>query len=70
VRLAEEAIEHVEQTRDERGIDCDYAPAGNVLAGIHPGQAEKLEKAAAAGKELGGSLRMLSTAEIEEHLGA
>jgi gamma-glutamylputrescine oxidase len=66
VRLAEEAIEHVEQAIDERGIDCDYVPAGNVLAGIHPGQAQMLEKACAAGKELGGSLRMLSTEEMDE----
>jgi frataxin-like iron-binding protein CyaY len=49
VRLAEEAIEHTEQTIDERGIDCDYEPVGNVLAGIHPGQAKMLEKACAAG---------------------
>ncbi|MGH2957337.1 MAG: NAD(P)/FAD-dependent oxidoreductase [Solirubrobacterales bacterium] len=66
VRLAEEAIEHTEQTIDERGIDCDYEPSGNVLAGIHPGQAKTLEKAARAGRELGGSLRMLSTEEIEQ----
>jgi gamma-glutamylputrescine oxidase len=66
VRLAEEAIEHTEQTIDERGIDCDYVPAGNVLAGIHPGQAQALEKAARAGRELGASLRMLSAEELEE----
>jgi gamma-glutamylputrescine oxidase len=66
VRLAEEAIEHVEQALDERGIDCDYEPVGNVVCGIHPGQAKMLEKACAAGKELGGSLQMLSTEELAE----
>src|ERR671915_262401 len=39
VRLAEEAIEHTEHAIESRGIDCDYVPAGNVLAGLHPGQA-------------------------------
>ena len=38
VRFAEAAVEHVESAISERGIDCDYVPAGNVLAGVHPGQ--------------------------------
>jgi gamma-glutamylputrescine oxidase len=66
VRLAEEAVEHAEQTFDERGIDCDYQPVGNVVAGIHPGQEPMLQKACAAGKELGGHFQMLSAAELEE----
>ena len=48
VRLAEEAVEHVEATIADRGIGCDYEPSGNVLAGIHPGHAPILEKAANA----------------------
>jgi gamma-glutamylputrescine oxidase len=66
VRLAEEAIDHVEATIADRGIDCDYLPNGNVLAGIHPGQAATLEKAARAASELGGAMRLLGAAEIAE----
>jgi glycine/D-amino acid oxidase-like deaminating enzyme len=64
VRLAEEAIEHVEATLADRRIDCDYVPNGNVLAGIHPGQRPVLEKAARAAEELGGAMRMLTEDEI------
>ena len=66
VRLAEEGIEHVEATIADRGIDCDYVPNGNVLAGLHPGQAPALEKACRAAAELGGAMRMLSADEIAE----
>ena len=48
VRFAEAAVEHVEAAIAERGIDCDYVAAGNVLAGVHPGQRPALEKAAEA----------------------
>ncbi len=66
VHLAEEAVEHVEATLSNRGIECDYEPNGNVLAGIHPGQAPMLEKAARAAEQLGGAMRLLSTDEIAE----
>lgn len=66
VRFAEAAVEHVEAALAERAIDCDYLPAGNVLAGIHPGQRPALEKAARAAGELGAAVRMLDTAELEE----
>ncbi len=66
VRLAEEAVERVEATIADRGIDCDYEPSGNVLAGIHPGHAPILEKAARAAGELGGSMRLLSAEELGE----
>ena len=60
VRLAERAIEHVEAALAERGIDCDYVAAGNVLAGVHPGQAAALERAARVAREAGAAVRMLS----------
>jgi gamma-glutamylputrescine oxidase len=66
VRLAEEAIEHTEATVAARGIDCGYAPVGNVLAGLHPGQAKTIERAASAARELGGAMRLLSSDEIAE----
>jgi glycine/D-amino acid oxidase-like deaminating enzyme len=66
VRLAEEAVEHVEAAIADRGIDCDYVGNGNVLAGVHPGQAPTLERAAGAAAELGGAMRLLSAGELDE----
>ncbi len=66
VRLAEEAIEHVESTIADRAIACDYERVGNLLGGIHPAQAQALERAAQAGRELGASLVTLSSAELTE----
>src|ERR671914_870419 len=54
VRFAEAAVEHVESAISEHGIDCDYVGAGNVLAGVHPGQRRGVEKAAQAAGEVGG----------------
>ena len=66
VRFAETAVEHVESAISERGIDCDYVPAGNVLAGVHPGQRPRLEKVAGAARQLGGAMRMLDPSELAE----
>ncbi len=66
VRFAETAVEHVESAISERGIDCDYVPAGNVLAGVHPGQHPRLEKVAGAATQLGGAMRMLNPSELAE----
>jgi glycine/D-amino acid oxidase-like deaminating enzyme len=66
VRFAEAAVDHVESAISERGIDCDYVAAGNVLAGVHPGQRPGLEKAAGAARELGGAMRMLDSSELSE----
>ena len=66
VRFAEAAVEHVEAAISDRGIDCDYVAAGNVLAGVHPGQRPGLEKAAGAARQLGGAMRMLDPSELTE----
>jgi glycine/D-amino acid oxidase-like deaminating enzyme len=66
VRFAESAVEHVETAISERGIECEYVPAGNVLAGIHPGQRPRLEQAAEAARKLGGAIRMLDPSELAE----
>jgi glycine/D-amino acid oxidase-like deaminating enzyme len=66
VRFAETAVEHVEAAISERKLDCDYVPAGNVLAGLHSGQRPGLEKAAAAARELGAAMRLLDPAELAE----
>ncbi|HKJ35888.1 MAG TPA: FAD-binding oxidoreductase, partial [Solirubrobacterales bacterium] len=66
VRLADSAVERVEGLISEHAIDCSYRPYGNVVAGIHMGQAKRLEAAARAGIELGAALRMLEPAELAE----
>jgi gamma-glutamylputrescine oxidase len=66
VRFAETAVEHVEAAIPERELDCDYVPAGNVLAGVHPGQRPMLEKAAGAASQVGAAMRMLDESELAE----
>ncbi|HSF02417.1 MAG TPA: FAD-binding oxidoreductase [Solirubrobacterales bacterium] len=66
VRFAEAAVEHVEAAISDRGIDCDYVAAGNVLAGVHPGQRPGLEKAAGAARQLGAAMRMLDPSGLAE----
>lgn len=34
--FAERAVLHTESIIKEHKIDCDYAPNGNVIAGVHP----------------------------------
>jgi gamma-glutamylputrescine oxidase len=64
VGFAETAVEHVEAAICRRGLDCDYVAAGNVLAGVYPGQRARLEKAADAGRALGAAVRMLDESEL------
>jgi glycine/D-amino acid oxidase-like deaminating enzyme len=64
VRLADGAVEHVESLIAELGIDCAYRPVGNVVAGIHPGQQRRLERAAAAGIALGADLQPLRPEQL------
>ncbi len=66
VRFADEAVGHAEETMRKHGIDCDYAPCGNVMAGVHPKQAPRLERAADAARSLGAEVRFLSEGEMRE----
>lgn len=66
VRFADEAVEHTEQTLRSLGIDCDYLPSGNILAGVHPKQRDRLRRAAEVGAELGAHVRYLSPADMRE----
>lgn len=53
VRLAEAAVEHVEALIRRFALDCDYVPAGNVIAAVHASQHPRLERAAEAARALG-----------------
>jgi glycine/D-amino acid oxidase-like deaminating enzyme len=65
-RLAETAIEHVEATIARHAIDCDYVPAGNVVAAVHASQHPRLERAAAAARELGLRAEWLATGDMRK----
>ena len=59
VRFAEEAVGCAETMIREYGIDCDYQPAGNIMAAVHPRQEARLRKAAEAAAQLGARVRFL-----------
>jgi gamma-glutamylputrescine oxidase len=66
VRFADEAVEHTEASIHDLGIDCDYLPCGNILAGVHPKQRDRLRRAAEVGAELGAHVRYLSPQDMRE----
>lgn len=66
VRFADAAVAHTEKTILEHGIDCDYAPTGNLMAGVHPKQEKRLRRAAEAARSLGAEVRFVPAGETRE----
>ncbi len=66
VALADHAVEHTEDKIAWLGIECDYVPNGNVLAGVHGGHRKLLDRAAAAGREAGAPIRALEPTELRD----
>jgi glycine/D-amino acid oxidase-like deaminating enzyme len=66
VRFADDAVRHAEETIRKHGIDCAYEPTGNLMAGVHPKHAPKLEKAATTAAALGAHVRFLPEGEMRE----
>ncbi|MEE9608350.1 MAG: FAD-binding oxidoreductase [Myxococcota bacterium] len=66
VALAEDAVRHVERNIERFAIDCDYVPAGNVLAAVHPRQHARLERAAEASAALGAKVRFLPPEDMRK----
>jgi glycine/D-amino acid oxidase-like deaminating enzyme len=48
----------------EHGIDCDYAPSGNVMAVVHPKQEKRLRRAADVAHEVGASVTFLEPSDM------
>ena len=46
VRFADHCVHRTEALLAEWGIDCDYAPTGNVMAVVHPKQEKRLRRIA------------------------
>jgi glycine/D-amino acid oxidase-like deaminating enzyme len=66
VRFADDAVRHVEAVIRDQCIDCDYVPAGNLMAAIHPRQEGRLRKAAAVAAEIGARVRFLGGGELRD----
>ncbi len=66
LRFADAAVDHTEETIRKYGIDCEYEPSGNILAGVHPKQEAKLENAAEAARALDAHVRFLAEGEMRE----
>ena len=64
VRFADDAVRYVEDVIREQRIDCDYVPAGNIMAAVHPKQEGRLRKAAAVAAEVGARVRFLDGDEL------
>lgn len=63
-RFADRAVEHAEALMRRHAIACDYTPSGNVLAGLHPRQRARLERAAGVAARLGAKVAFLDEAEV------
>lgn len=57
--FAKAAVAATEATIHELGIDCDYMPVGNIVAGLHPSHRKLLEQSAAATTAAGVPLEFL-----------
>jgi glycine/D-amino acid oxidase-like deaminating enzyme len=63
-RFADRAVGCAEELIRRHAIACDYIASGNVLAGMHPGQRARLERAAEAAARLGAKVAFLDEAEV------
>ncbi|MCC6846896.1 MAG: FAD-dependent oxidoreductase [Deltaproteobacteria bacterium] len=59
VRFADHCVHRTEHLIAELGLDCDYAPSGNVLAVVHPKQEKRLRRAAEVATRVGANVRFL-----------
>ena len=64
VRFADHCVHRTEELIAEHGIDCDYAPSGNVMAVVHPKQERRLRRAAEVAEKVGAKVRFLEPEEM------
>jgi glycine/D-amino acid oxidase-like deaminating enzyme len=64
VRFADHCVQRTERLIAELGIDCDYAPSGNVMAVVHPKQEKRLRRAAEIAGRVGANVRFLERDEM------
>jgi gamma-glutamylputrescine oxidase len=64
VRFADHCVHRTEQLIAELGIDCDYHPAGNIMAVVHPKQEKRLRRAARVAERVGADVRFIEPEEM------
>jgi glycine/D-amino acid oxidase-like deaminating enzyme len=64
VRFADHCVHRTEALLAEWGIDCDYAPSGNVMAVVHPKQEKRLRRGADVAAKVGAPVQFLEPAEM------
>ena len=64
VRFADDCVHRTEQLIATHGIDCDYAPTGNVMAVVHPKQVKRLRRAAEVAAKVGAAVQFLDPEEM------
>jgi glycine/D-amino acid oxidase-like deaminating enzyme len=64
VRFADHCVHRTEEIVAEHGIDCDYAPSGNVMAVVHPKQEKRLRRAAEVATRVGANVQFLESQEM------
>ena len=62
--FAERAVLHTESVLKEHNIECDYAPNGNVIGGVHPKQRKGLEHMCEQAARLGINTSFLDEDEV------
>lgn len=66
VRFADAAVAYTEEVIQKNRIDCDYAPSGNIVAGVHPKHERSLRRAAETASGLGAQVRYLGPEPMRE----
>lgn len=64
VAFAEHAVTCVEEAIAAHGIDCAYAPTGNVMAAVHPSHEKRLRESAEVAKRIGAHVEFLGREEM------
>lgn len=63
-RFGDKAVEFTQDFLRDRDIDCDYAPTGNIIAGVHGDQYPLLEQSAAIARKVGIHMTFLDEAAM------
>ncbi|MBZ2169445.1 NAD(P)/FAD-dependent oxidoreductase [Marinobacter sp. F4216] len=66
VRFAEQAVAEFESLIHRHGIDCDYQPTGNIVAGVHETHRAKLMESAESVGKLGIRMHYLDETAMRE----
>eukprot|EP00439_Symbiodinium_sp_Y106_P088643 s1_g1179.t1 len=65
-RFSDEAVRHVENLIERYGIECDYEPVGNFIAGVHPSQRDQLVRAAEVANTAGVEMTFVPEEEMRQ----